>query len=78
MNEKQATYESRMISLKVQETKLADANTRLAEGFKQAKSEFDEKMALLRRDVEREALELERCKVWVEEAKATAEKGFQS
>ena len=78
MNEKQATLESRKISLKVQETKLADANTKLAEGFKKGRAEFDEKMALLRRDVEREQLELERCRVWVEEAKATAEKGFES
>jgi hypothetical protein len=78
MNEKQARFESRKVDLKIAESKLADAQTRLAEGFKKAHAECDEKIALLRREVDRANLDVERERVWLEEAKEAAEQGFES
>jgi hypothetical protein len=78
MTDKESLVEARKISVRIAETKVRDAEMEFAEGFKELKARFDIEVNLLRSEVEREKLELQKQIVFLKEAETTLQNGFES
>lgn len=76
MTEKERQVAVSRAEVKIQETRVRDARTALDQGYLKLKAEFDEAYAILKSDLEREQLKLDKEKAYLEEAEAELARGF--
>lgn len=78
MNERELLVKRYECEVRTQETKVRDAKQSLDRGHEKLKADFEREYGKLKSDFERECILLEREKAYLENAKETAEKGFEN